>query len=298
MSVRVTIDKKFHKRRFIMIREVNVSQLTDVVERLCIEANEHLPSDVKCAIEHCRACEDGEIAQGVLDNIIENYKIADAENVPICQDTGMACVFLEIGQDVHLTGGDLAEAIDEGVRRGYDKGYLRKSVVKDPVRRGNTGDNTPAMLYTEIVPGDKIKVTVGPKGFGSENMSMIRMFKPSAGLQGIKDFILEVVETAGPNPCPPMVVGVGIGGTFDKCALLAKKALMRPLDSENPDPFYADLEKEMLEKINKLGIGPGGLGGTTTALAVNVNTYPTHIAGLPVGINICCHVNRHIVREV
>ena len=260
-----------------MIREVNVSQLTDVVERLCIEANEHLPSDVKCAIEHCRACEDGEIAQGVLDNIIENYKIADAENVPICQDTGMACVFLEIGQDVHLTGGDLAEAIDEGVRRGYDKGYLRKSVVKDPVRRGNTGDNTPAMLYTEIVPGDKIKVTVGPKGFGSENMSMIRMFKPSAGLQGIKDFILEVVETAGPNPCP----------------LLAKKALMRPLDSENPDPFYADLEKEMLEKINKLGIGPQGFGGKTTAIGLNIETLPTHIAGMPCAVNINCHVTRH-----
>ena len=240
-----------------MIREVNVSQLTDVVERLCIEANEHLPSDVKCAIEHCRACEDGEIAQGVLDNIIENYKIADAENVPICQDTGMACVFLEIGQDVHLTGGDLAEAIDEGVRRGYDKGYLRKSVVKDPVRRGNTGDNTPAMLYTEIVPGDKIKVTVGPKGFGSENMSMIRMFKPSAGLQGIKDFILEVVETAG------------------------------------PDPFYADLEKEMLEKINKLGIGPQGFGGKTTAIGLNIETLPTHIAGMPCAVNINCHVTRH-----
>ena len=276
-----------------MIREVNVSQLTDVVERLCIEANEHLPSDVKCAIEHCRACEDGEIAQGVLDNIIENYRIADAENVPICQDTGMACVFLKIGQDVHLTGGDLAEAIDEGVRRGYDKGYLRKSVVKDPVRRGNTGDNTPAMLYTEIVPGDQIKVTVGPKGFGSENMSMIRMFKPSAGLQGIKDFILEVVETAGPNPCPPMVVGVGIGGTFDKCALLAKKALMRPLDSENPDPFYADLEKEMLEKINKLGIGPQGFGGKTTAIGLNIETLPTHIAGMPCAVNINCHVTRH-----
>ena len=210
----------------------------------------------------------------------------------------MACVFLEIGQDVHIAGGDLAEAVNEGVRRGYDKGYLRKSVVKDPVRRGNTGDNTPAMLYTEIVPGEQIKVTVGPKGFGSENMSMIRMFKPSAGLQGIKDFILEVVETASPNPCPPMVVGVGIGGTFDKCALLAKKALMRPIDSENPDPFYADLEKEMLEKINKLGIGPGGLGGTTTALAVNINTYPTHIAGLPVAVNICCHVNRHAVRTI
>ena len=263
-----------------MIREVNVSQLTDVVERLCIEANEHLPSDVKCAIEHCRACEDGEIAQGVLDNIIENYKIADAENVPICQDTGMACVFLEIGQDVHLTGGDLAEAIDEGVRRGYDKGYLRKSVVKDPVRRGNTGDNTPAMLYTEIVPGDQIKVTVGPKGFGSENMSMIRMFKPSAGLQGIKDFILEVVETAGPNPCPPMVVGVGIGGTFDKCALLAKKALMRPLDSENPDP---DGEKTFGGRKRK----PGGLsrlpGGWTGQRHRKTDPVRSHSArdGLP-----------------
>ena len=236
------------------MREIQASTITDVVEKLCIEANYHLPEDVKCAITGCRACEDGEIAKGVLDKIVENYEIADAQNVPICQDTGMACVFLEIGQDVHIAGGDLAEAVNEGVRRGYDKGYLRKSVVKDPVRRGNTGDNTPAMLYTEIVPGDQIKVTVGPKGFGSENMSMIRMFKPSAGLQGIKDFILEVVETAGPNPCPPMVVGVGIGGTFDKCALLAKKALMRPIDSENPDPFYADLEKEMLEKVNKLGI--------------------------------------------
>ena len=209
------------------MREVEVSRLTEVIEKLCIEANEHLPEDVKDAIKTCRACEDGEIAKGVLDNIIENFDIADSENVPICQDTGMACVFLEIGQDVHFTGGDLNDAINEGVRRGYDKGYLRKSVVKDPVRRGNTGDNTPAMIYTEIVPGDQVKVTVGPKGFGSENMSQIRMFKPSAGLQGIKDFILEVVETAGPNPCPPMVVGVGIGGTFDKCALLAKKALMR-----------------------------------------------------------------------
>ena len=251
------------------MREINVSTLTDVIERLCIDANEHLPEDVKCAIRNCRACEDGEIAKGVLDNIIENFEIADNEDVPICQDTGMACVFLEIGQDVHLVGGDLREAVDEGVRRGYTNGYLRKSVVKDPVRRGNTGDNTPAMLYTEIVPGENIKVTVGPKGFGSENMSQIRMFKPSAGLQGIKDFILEAVETAGPNPCPPMVVGVGIGGTFDKCALLAKKALMRPLDSSNPDPFYADLEKEMLEKVNELGIGPQGFGGKTTAIGLN-----------------------------
>ncbi len=350
------------------MREIEVSRLTDVIEKLCIEANNHLPEDVKCAIKNCRACEDGEIARGVLDNIIENFEIADNENVPICQDTGMACVFLEIGQDVHFVGGDYTEAINEGVRRGYDKGYLRKSVVKDPVRRGNTGDNTPAMIYTEIVPGDQVKVTVGPKGFydkgylrksvvkdpvrrgntgdntpamiyteivpgdqvkvtvgpkgfGSENMSQIRMFKPSAGLQGIKDFILEAVETAGPNPCPPileavetagpnpcppMVVGVGIGGTFDKCALLAKKALMRPLDSQNPDPFYADLEKEMLEKINELGIGPQGFGGKTTAIGLNIETLPTHIAGMPCietlpthiagmpcAVNINCHVTRH-----
>ena len=280
------------------MREVEVSRLTDVIEKLCIEANEHLPEDVKCAIKTCRACEDGEIAKGILDNIIENFDIADNENVPICQDTGMACVFLEIGQDVHFVGGDLTDAINEGVRRGYDKGYLRKSVVKDPVRRGNTGDNTPAMIYTEIVPGDQVKITVGPKGFGSENMSQIRMFKPSAGLQGIKDFILEVVETAGPNPCPPMVVGVGIGGTFDKCALLAKKALTRNVEEPSPVPYVNELEKEMLEKINKLGIGPGGLGGTQTALAINIETYPTHIAGLPVAVNMCCHVNRHAHRVI
>ena len=275
------------------MREIHVSAITDVVEKLCIEANNHLPGDVKCALETCRACEDGEIAKGVLDKIIENYNIADAENVPICQDTGMACVFLEIGQDVHLVGGDLREAVDEGVRRGYDKGYLRKSVVGDPVRRGNTGDNTPAMLYTEIVPGENVKITVGPKGFGSENMSAIRMFKPSAGLQGIKDFILETVENAGPNPCPPMVVGVGIGGTFDKAALLAKKALMRPLDSHHPDPYYAALEDEMLEKVNALGIGPQGFGGRTTAIGLNIETLPTHIAGMPCAININCHVTRH-----
>ena len=280
------------------MREVEVSRLTDVIEKLCIEANEHLPEDVKCAIKTCRACEDGEIAKGILDNIIENFDIADNENVPICQDTGMACVFLEIGQDVHFVGGDLTDAINEGVRRGYDKGYLRKSVVKDPVRRGNTGDNTPAMIYTEIVPGDQVKITVGPKGFGSENMSQIRMFKPSAGLQGIKDFILEVVETAGPNPCPPMVVGVGIGGTFDKCALLAKKALTREIGVHSELPHVKALEEELLEKINQIGLGPAGLGGDTTALAVNINTYATHIAGLPVAINICCHVNRHIVREI
>ena len=236
------------------MREIEVSQITDIVEKLCIAANEHLPEDVKCAIRSCRACEDGQIAQGILDNIIENFEIADNECVPICQDTGMACVFLEIGQDVHFVGGDLTEAVNEG---------------------------------------DKVKITVGPKGFGSENMSQIRMFKPSAGLQGIKDFILEVVETAGPNPCPPMVVGVGIGGTFDKAALLAKKALMRPLDSENPDPFYADLEKEMLEKVNQLGIGPQGFGGKTTAIGLNIETMPTHIAGMPCAVNINCHVTRH-----
>ncbi len=275
------------------MREIEVSRITEVVERLCVEANEHLPEDVKCAVRDCLAREDGEIARGVLDNIIENFEIADRECVPICQDTGMACVFLEVGQDVHLVGGGLSEAVDEGVRRGYDRGFLRKSVVKDPVRRGNTGDNTPAMLYTEIVPGDQVKVTVGPKGFGSENMSQIRMFKPSHGLQGIKDFILEVVETAGPNPCPPMVVGVGIGGTFDKAALLAKKALMRPIDSSNLDPFYAALEKEMLERINELGIGPQGFGGRTTAIGLNIETLPTHIAGMPCAVNINCHVTRH-----
>jgi len=275
------------------MREIQAQQITDVVEKLCIEANQFLPKDIQGAIKRCRACEDWEIAKGVLDNIITNFEIAETEQVPICQDTGMACVFLEIGQDVHIVGGDLREAVDEGVRRGYNKGYLRKSVVKDPVRRGNTGDNTPAMLYTEIVPGEQIKVTLGPKGFGSENMSAIRMFKPSAGIEGIKDFILETVEAAGPNPCPPMVVGVGIGGTFDKCALLAKKALMRSTEKRNPDPYYADLEVEMLEKINKLGIGPQGFGGKTTALALNIETLPTHIAGMPCAININCHVTRH-----
>lgn len=275
------------------MREIQASMITDTIERLCIEANQVLPDDIKKSIQTCRSCEDGQIASGILDNIIENYEIAENEQVPICQDTGMACVFLEIGQDVHITGGDLSEAVDEGVRRGYTNGYLRKSVVKDPVRRGNTGDNTPAMLYTEIVPGENIKITVGPKGFGSENMSAIRMFKPSAGIEGIKDFILETVETAGPNPCPPMVVGVGIGGTFDKAALLAKKALMRPVDTENEDPYYADLEKEMLEKINRLGIGPQGFGGKTTALGLNIETMPTHIAGMPCAINISCHVTRH-----
>ena len=276
-----------------MIREINVSEITAAIKEMCIQANHFLSPDMDKALKAATANEESPLGKKILNQLQENLKIAGEDMIPICQDTGMACVFLEIGQDVHFTGGDLDDAINEGVRRGYDKGYLRKSVVKDPVRRGNTGDNTPAMIYTEIVPGDKVKITVGPKGFGSENMSQIRMFKPSAGLQGIKDFILEVVETAGPNPCPPMVVGVGIGGTFDKCALLAKKALMRPLDSQNPDPFYADLEKEMLEKVNKLGIGPQGFGGKTTAIGLNIETMPTHIAGMPCAVNINCHVTRH-----
>lgn len=275
------------------MREIDVKKITETVAKLCINANRHLPQDVRCAIKNCRECEDGEIAKKVLDNIIENFEIADSENVPICQDTGMACVFLEIGQDVHFTGGNLNDAVNEGVRKGYTEGYLRKSVVKDPVRRGNTGDNTPAMIYTEITDGDSVKIAVAPKGFGSENMSAIRMFKPSAGLQGIKDFIIETVENAGPNPCPPMVVGVGIGGTFDKAALLAKKALLRPLGSHNGDEFYASLETEMLAKINELGIGPQGFGGKTTAIGLNIETLPTHIAGMPCAININCHVTRH-----
>ena len=280
------------------MREIDVAKITEVVEKLCIQANQFLPEDVKGAIEKCRACEDWEIAQGVLDNIIENYEIAGAQKVPICLDTGMACVFLEIGQDVHLTGGDLTEAVNEGVRRGYDKGYLRKSVVKDPVRRGNTGDNTPAMLYTEIVPGEQVKITVGPKGFGSENMSRVCMLKPADGIEGVKRTILETVDAAGPNACPPLVVGVGIGGDFEKCALMAKHALTRAVGSHSDVPYVKDLEIEMLEKVNQLGIGPGGLGGTVTAMAVNIETYPTHIAGLPVAINICCHVNRHVTREL
>ena len=279
------------------MREIMASQITDVIENLCIQANEHLPEDVKCAIKNCRACEDWEIAQGVLDKIIENYEIADTQCVPICQDTGMACVFLEIGQDVHITGGDLADAINEGVRRGYDKGYLRKSVVKDPVRRGNTGDNTPAMIYTEIVPGEQIKITVGPKGFGSENMSAIRMFKPSAGLQGIKDFILETVETAGPNPCPPMVVGVGIGGTFDKAALLAKKALMRPIGSHNENERAAKMETLLEDGINAIGLGPQGMGGKYSVMGVHIENTARHPSTIGVAVNVGCwsHRRGHII---
>ena len=275
------------------MRELDVSVVRDAGARLCVAANTRRPEDVKKAIDEFWSKEDWAIAKGVLENIVENYKIADSENVPICQDTGMACVFLEVGQEVHFVGGGLYDAVNAGVRRGYTEGYLRKSVVADPVRRGNTGDNTPAVVYTDIVPGDKVKITVGPKGFGSENMSAIKMLKPSDGLEGIKKFILDTVEAAGPNPCPPMVVGVGIGGTFDKAAYLAKKALMRPLDVRNPDPYYADLEGELLEKINALGIGPQGFGGLTTALGLNIEVMPTHIAGMPCAVNIGCHATRH-----
>ena len=280
------------------MREINVSTLTDVIERLCIDANNHLPGDVKCAIRDCRACEDGEIAQGVLDNIIENFEIADSENVPICQDTGMAVVFASVGQDVRIEGGVLSDAINEGVRRGYTEGYLRKSVVKDPFIRENTKDNTPAVIHYDIVPGDTLTLTLAPKGFGSENMSRIFMLKPADGMEGAKEAILSAVKEAGPNACPPVVVGVGIGGTFEKAALMAKQALTRKAGEHSEIPYVKEMEEELLEKINGLGIGPAGLGGTVTALAVNINTYPTHIAGLPVAVNMCCHVNRHVTRTL
>ena len=275
------------------MREISVELVKKTVEELCVKANLYLPDGMKEKINSCIGCEKSPLSKQVLGDIVRNIDCAKELEVPICQDTGMAVIFLEVGQDVHFTGGNLTEAINEGVASGYVNGKLRLSVVEDPLERKNTNNNTPAIVHTSIVPGDKVHIMVAPKGFGSENMSMIRMFKPSAGLQGIKDFILEVVETAGPNPCPPMVVGVGIGGTFDKCALLAKKALMRPIDSENPDPFYADLEKEMLEKVNKLGIGPQGFGGKTTAIGLNIETMPTHIAGMPCAVNINCHVTRH-----
>ena len=274
------------------MRTIHASLLTDTIASLCVEANCRLPEDMRRSIENARNEEKWDTARGILDKIIENYNIADEKFVPICQDTGVCCVFLKIGTDVHIEG-DLIEAVNEGVRRGYRDGYLRKSVVGDPLRRVNTGDNTPAMLYTELVPGDKLELTVAPKGFGSENMSKLAMLKPSDGVEGVKDFVVKTVEEAGPNPCPPIVVGVGIGGTFDKAALLAKKALMRSTDERNKDEYYAALEAELLDRINALGIGPQGFGGRTTALAVNIETMPTHIAGLPVAININCHVTRH-----
>ena len=274
------------------MREICAERITEAVARLCIEANCHLPEDVKNCLANCRNRESWPQAGEILDRIVENYRIAEAENCPICQDTGVACVFLKIGQDVHIRG-DLSEAVNEGVRRGYKEGYLRKSVVADPLSRVNTGDNTPAMLYTELVPGEQVEITVAPKGFGSENMSAIKMLRPSDGVEGVKDFVLETVRQAGPNPCPPIVVGVGIGGTFDKAAYMAKKALLRPLDTHHTDPYYQALEQELLERINALGIGPQGFGGKTTALKVNIETFPTHIAGLPVAVNINCHVTRH-----
>ncbi len=274
------------------MREIKSSAITDVVARLCVEANCHLPGDMKRCIEESHKLEAWPQAREILERIIENYHIADEQNAPICQDTGVACVFLKIGQEVHVDG-SIEDAVNEGVRRGYTQGYLRKSVVRDPLDRVNTGDNTPAFIYYELVPGDTLEITVAPKGFGSENMSQLKMLKPSDGLQGVKDFVLKVVEEAGPNPCPPIVVGVGVGGTFDKAALLAKKALMRSVDERNPKPFYAQLERELLEAINALGIGPQGFGGKTTALAVNIEEAPTHIAGLPVAVNINCHVTRH-----
>ncbi len=274
------------------MREIKALEITKVVSRLCVEANNHLPGDMKACIEGCHAQETWPQAKEILERIIENYNIADTKNQPICQDTGVACVFLKIGQEVHIDG-DITAAVNEGVRIGYTEGYLRKSVVRDPLDRVNTGDNTPAMIYFDIVPGDQLEITVAPKGFGSENMSQIKMLRPSDGLQGVKDFVKKVVEEAGPNPCPPIVVGVGIGGTFDKAAYLAKKALMRSVDVRNEKPFYAQLEQELLEEINGLGIGPQGFGGKTTALAVNIEEYPTHIAGLPVAVNINCHVTRH-----
>ena len=274
------------------MRELDAARITEVVARLCVEANRHLPQDVKNCIACAREKEQWAPAQEILDRIKENYEIADRDEMAICQDTGMACVFLEIGQDVHING-NIADAVNAGVKKGYGEGFLRKSVVRDPLDRVNTGDNTPAMLYTDIVPGDQVKVTVAPKGFGSENMSQLKMLKPSDGLQGVKDFVIKVVEEAGPNPCPPIVVGVGVGGTFDKAALLAKKAIIRSAEERNANPFYADLEAELLEKINALGIGPQGFGGKTTALAVNIEYLPTHIAGLPVAVNLNCHVTRH-----
>lgn len=274
------------------MRQISAQEITNTVARLCIEANCHLSEDIKDRLNICHAQETWPQAKEILERIIENYQIADSENVPVCQDTGMACVFLRIGQEVYVDG-DITAAVNEGVRKGYSEGYLRKSVVRDPLDRVNTGDNTPAMLYTELISGDKIEITVAPKGFGSENMSQIKMLRPSDGVEGVKDFVLKVVEDAGPNPCPPIVVGVGIGGTFDKAAYMAKKALLRSVDTPNEKPFYAELEKELLKKINALGIGPQGFGGKTTALAVNIEACPTHIAGLPVAVNINCHVTRH-----
>lgn len=280
------------------MRTVNVSELTKSIKEMCIEANHYLSKDMETTLKCARETEASPLGKQILNQLSENLKIAADDMIPICQDTGMAVVFLEIGQDVHLEGGSVEDAVNEGVRLGYTEGFLRKSVVRDPIERVNTGDITPAVIHYHIVPGEKVKITVAPKGFGSENMSRVFMLKPADGIEGVKEAILKAVSDAGPNACPPMVVGVGIGGTFEKCALMAKEALTRETGAHSEISYVKDLEEEMLAKINGLGIGPGGLGGTTTALAVHINTYPTHIAGLPVAVNICCHVNRHIVREV
>ena len=280
------------------MRTIHTEEIISNIRQMCIEANNMLTPDMQKALECAVTDEKSSIGQKVLGQLQDNLQIAQEDTIPICQDTGMAVVFLEIGQDVHFEGGSLTDAINEGVRQGYVDGYLRKSVVKDPLIRENTKDNTPAVIHYDLVPGDKVKITVAPKGFGSENMSRIFMLKPADGIEGVKNAILTAVKDAGPNACPPMVVGVGIGGTFEKCALLAKKALTRPVNERSSIPYVKELEEEMLTTINRLGIGPGGLGGSTTALAVNIDTYPTHIAGLPVAVNICCHVNRHCVREL
>lgn len=280
------------------MRNVDSSEITKNIKEMCIEANHFLAPDMERVFKKAKENEESKLGCQILEQLDENLKIAAEDMIPICQDTGMAVVFIEIGQDVHIEGENLEDAINEGVRQGYVDGYLRKSVVSDPIIRENTKDNTPAVIHYSIVPGENIKITVAPKGFGSENMSKVFMLKPADGIEGVKDAVLTAVKEAGPNACPPMVVGVGIGGTFEKCAILAKKALARPADSNSEIPYVKELEEELLIKINKLGIGPGGLGGTQTALSVNVETYPTHIAGLPVAINICCHVNRHISRTL
>ena len=281
-----------------MIRTIQTDEITKNIKEMCIQANHYLSADMDAAMKHAADTEQSELGKKILHQLQDNLKIADEEMIPICQDTGMAVIFLEVGQDVHFEGTAIEDAVNEGVRQGYTEGFLRKSVVGDPLIRENTKDNTPAVIHYSIVPGDQVKITMAPKGFGSENMSRVFMLKPADGIEGVKHAILTAVKDAGPNACPPMVVGVGIGGTFEKCALLAKQALTRPVDEHSDIPYVKDLEEEMLSKINQLGIGPGGLGGTTTALAVNINAYPTHIAGLPVAVNICCHVNRHVVRTL
>ena len=280
------------------MRTLNVEEISKNIKEMCIEANHFLSKDMDIAMKNAVSTEKSPLGKKILSQLQDNLKIAGKDMIPICQDTGMAVVFLEIGQDVHFEGGNLEDAVNEGIRRGYVDGYLRKSVVKDPILRENTKDNTPGIIHYKIVQGDQVKIKVAPKGFGSENMSRVFMLKPADGIEGVKEAVLTAVKDAGPNACPPMVVGVGIGGTFEKCALMAKEALTREVGSRSDIPYVKELEEELLERINKIGIGPGGLGGSTTALAVNVNTYPTHIAGLPVAVNICCHVNRHVIRTI